>query len=348
MSAEETVQKWIEVARWSPSADNTQPWRVTWAAPDPQTITLVLRKTPLGAGSTPIENELQQLALGSLLTSITLVASEDGYVVHQRAASDDGLTLQLKMSTVKTEGWSELLRRRHTNRRPLNRLPLSPEQLEFVGQVCAEHQGLSLIDFSSQKKKAARLVACLDLIRYQSRQHLDHLLKVLRFEAKAVDGLDVKSLDIPLAAIALFWLLNRWRTLRVIFFLGLEKIFAFVGCRWLIQQSGHFYLLRAQDSSLSSWLEVGRCLQKIWLEATRRNLGLQPFGHTFITYEAHKNPEQFSRDHLELIGQVQEELLRLHPSAQLSTAGIFFRLGKPHKQPVVRSKRRSVAELLAP
>lgn len=348
MTLKDHITDWVDVIRWAPSADNGQPWTVRWDALNEGSIQFHLETTGTHRSSRELDRALNEIALGCLAQNLISIARSEGYTPESIVRAPRGFSVTLTKSIDPDPiPWAQWIRQRHTRRCVFRKEPLSEEEVGAINQIVNRYSGLNLTVFLPDLSPIAKLVSRLDVIRYQNDEHNSHFMNSLRFSAEDNDsGLEIDGLEIPWIGKATIRTMARFPVTRLLFWTGLEHIFAFLGCAQLIRRSSAFIHIAAKTFDEWAWFNVGRCLQEVWLEATQRGIAVHPFGHPFIAWEARVNPDAFSPRHQKIVNDVYERFLER--GANICQPGIFLRLGYPTTEAPPRTKRRPSSGLILP
>lgn len=289
------ARAWGETANHAPSGDNSQPWEVALRVEDGRVImTLHLdAATRIAPSFFDCAFSASYLSLGAFAQNFSLMAASEGF--SPAGLREDAGTFTLIFEPAPTGGTeasatAELIRRRTTNRLPFKKEPLRDEEQQGL-VAAATADGFALRTFTGAEKAGlAGLFTALDRIRYQHRGLYLEFLGKLRFGPEGEqhpDGLRDKTLGVPGPSLLFLRLLRKLRNVRLVhgfFFVGLERIMAFFGCRFLIQNSAAVCVLSGGDDTPLGWFRLGQRFQAVWLEAARRRLALQPLGTTLFLY----------------------------------------------------------------
>jgi len=339
----ERARAWAGLARHAPSGDNSQPWIVGLAAAgDRLTLTLALDDATRAEPSLfDCAFVASYLSLGAFARNFILLAAAEGCLLTDLREEGGRFTLSFSPGTPPAgapdpAGLAGVIQRRLTSRLPFKKDPLPDDARAEFARIAGGHPGLSLREFTGAlKQNLARLFFALDLARYRNPHLYREFLGKLRFGAEAErspDGLRDTTLGAPLPGLLLLRLLRKLRNVRAahgLFFIGLERIMAFAGCLALIRSAPSVFVLTAAKDTPLEWFRLGLGFQEIWLEATRRDLSLQPLGTTLLIYrEKHPAGRQV------LTPAEQETLGGLGERFQggfgldLSRPAIAFRVGR--------------------
>ncbi len=340
------ILKWLDIARWAPSADNLQPWTIDWEIQTDFKIKFSLEINDKFHCPRNLDIALNSLALGCFCQNLISIARNDGYSLDTILPIDSGFSIVLAKSTFVDETpWASLICQRQTRRGIFQKKPLGQSDLEAIKKIVQKYKDLNLSLFTSDFSDIATLISRLDVIRYQNEYHYQHFMRALHFTKDGNDaGIAANSLEIPWVGEVTLKALAIFPFLRFIFWIGTERIFTYLGCKQLLENSSGLIYISARNYNNWSWFDLGRCLQEIWLEITQRGLSAQPFGHSLISFDCHLTPNAYSTQHQSLVNDVYQKFLKLQ--TDIYQPGIFLRLGYPSKTLSRRSKRYPVSQLL--
>jgi sulfur-carrier protein adenylyltransferase/sulfurtransferase len=278
------LEKILELARWAPSGDNTQPWRFEVTGD----LTLVVHGFDTREQCVyDFEGHPSQISLGALLETMKIAASSYGLrveSVRRKNSGDDKPAFDICMMSDPHVMQSPLvasITRRTVQRRAMRVSPLTAAQKheleESVGPGFRTIWRESLAD----RWRIARLLFANAGIRLRMPEayavHRDAIQFDSRFSEDRIPDAAV-GLD-PLSTLSMRWMMKSWRRLN--FFntylagtlvprMELDLIPA-LAC------AAHFAIVRAQaPSSIDDFVESGAAMQRFWLTATKLGLFLQP------------------------------------------------------------------------
>ncbi len=271
----------LEAVRIAPSAHNTQPWRLVLASDDALHLELDPRR---GLPGSDPAGEMLAYSLGCAVEAAATVAD----VEHERCprtpapGSSAGGVVHARWNEPAANAGLALLARRCTDRRPFERTPPAPRDLEPLVRAAARHGlGLALLDDRARIRRAGSLTAqgaahCLGEPGY-----LEELLcwthVVPGPSPAADDGFTPETLCLdPASRWLVLWLKRSAVLRRALSRLGLARVLGWQAAAGL-RASGALALLVAPDAS--DWAQrvrAGRGLMSTWLAATRAGVGVQP------------------------------------------------------------------------
>lgn len=278
------IREILELARWAPSGDNTQPWRFE-VIDDHHFVVHAFDTRDHCVYD--LDGHPSQIALGALLETLAIAASAHGLraAFSRRADSPDThpeYRVELTPdSLVSPDPLLPYVKQRSVQRRPMRTTPLTPLQKQALQSAVGTTYSVNWFDGGAQRWHFARLMFDNAKIRLTIPEayavHRDIIEWQARFSEDRVPdralGLDAMTLKL------MRWVMTSWQ--RVKFF-----------NTWL---AGHLtpriemdllpgvfcaahFAIRAHKApeTLDDYVAAGRAVQRFWLTATSLGLQLQP------------------------------------------------------------------------
>lgn len=359
------IEAILDQARWAPSGDNTQPWRFEIVEPDRVVIhghdtrrecVYDLR----GGGS--------QLAIGALLETITIAATEHGLSAEatlDRAAPPEQprITVRFAPSNTSADALADFIRSRVTQRRPMHRTPLHDLQRETLR--AAVPPGFEVVFFeSAARRRMANLLFRSALIRLSTREAFDTHRRIIEWNATySDDRIPDRAVGLDRMTIRLMrWAMRSWRRVRLLNRFAFGTVLPRIELDWLpgVCCAAHFVLLAPaaecdaepdatpdELSKMKRQLAAGRAVQRFWLTATQLGLQFQPEMTPLIFAQYVRDGVSFTRQAAarRRAAKVRDVMAKLLGPAQLGRAVFLGRLGVA-AAPVSRSLRRPLGGLI--
>jgi molybdopterin/thiamine biosynthesis adenylyltransferase len=323
----------VACATTAPSGGNMQPWRFEASADR-----IRARIDPSRSSLLDFRNRAALLALGAALEAAEIGARALGYE-PEATLGDDGWELALRR-TGDVRDDVELLWRRGCNRRTDGSAPVSEEELrqlaahaapldaDVVGRDALEGLGTAL--------------GSLDRVRFLSARLRRDMVRELRFPGDDTrDGIDVASLELDAADLAAMDVLRTGAGMDLLAKLdrgwGLGNL-----ARDAFMASAGALVLRAAAVEPPALIDGGRGLMRLWLEATRRELAVHPWGSPFLFQRLHEEPGSLEPWEHEALTQAAGgfSLERDRPIL------LILRISRSGP-PTTRSRRRPLDDVLA-
>ena len=294
----------LDLARWAPSGDNTQPWRFE--------IKDELEVVVHGFDTRDhcvydLDGHPSQMALGALLETMRIAATGHGLrteVTRRLDMPDEKPTFEIRFVPDPKLGPSPLIPSitiRTVQRRPLSTTPLTAEQKSVLeASVAPDHQ-IIWFETLRQRWRVARLMFRNAKLRLTMREAFEVHRSVIEWNAQfsedkvpdqavGVDPLTLKLMRWAMQSWPRVEFLNTWLAGTLMPRLQLDLIPG-LAC------AAHFGLgAKVAPVSIDDYVAAGRAMQRFWLEATRLGLWLQPEMTPVIFGRYHRERMAFTSD----------------------------------------------------
>ena len=223
-------------------------------------------------------------------------------------------------------------------------MSLSPKAADNIHQAAINNgiPGSSLRLLQGDDKIAvADIVALNDRLVFENLHLHGFLFEHIRWNPEEAertrDGLDIRTLELAPPDRILFPLLKNFGFVKFIRMFGTTKIIA-ANARKLMLSASAAGMITIESTSAESWLNAGRMLERVWLEATRQGLAFHLMtGITLLIQRVRDGViEGLDSDNISLIKQA-DALLAGVSGTELPVA-LLFRIGNADA-PTVRSLR---------
>jgi sulfur-carrier protein adenylyltransferase/sulfurtransferase len=347
------IEQIVELAKWAPSGDNTQPWRFE-----------IVDDSHLVVHGFDTRNDCvydflgrpSQISLGALLENICIAAS--GHFLRAdiayRDSDDEHPAFDVRFTRepdLRPDPLIDCIRDRCVQRRPYSTRPLTQlEKSELASSLGAGHRLLWVEGFKG-RLAMAKILSQSGRLRLTIPEAYQVHRRIIQWRARySEDRVPDKALGLDGATLFLMrWVMGSWK--RVEFFntflggtilprIELDMLPA-LGC------AAHFFIVANEKSSkLEDYLLAGRALQRFWLTATKLGLQLQPemsplifhsYASSGITVSARKG----SQDEAVKIAKALDRVL----TGQAARTVFMGRIGSG-KNPAARSTRLPLHQLL--
>lgn len=284
MNASRTIDKVLDLARWAPSGDNTQPWAFE-VIDDAHAV--VHGHDTRDHCVYDLDGRASQMSLGALLETASIGASALGHRVS--ATLRDGSlpthpTFDLRLQpdpAMPADPLAAAIERRSVQRRPYRTTALTDEQKARLAQSLGPDHAVRWVEGPAGRARMALLLfrsARLRLVTQEAYQvHRD----VIEWDARfSVDRVPDQALGVGRPMIALMrFAMASWG--RVQFFNR------FLAGTWMprLQMDllpawacgAHFLITaRTAPTGVEDQVAAGRAMQRFWLTATDLGLAMQP------------------------------------------------------------------------
>lgn len=347
----------LDLARWAPSGDNTQPWRFELVNDQ------IIRIHGFDTRDHVIydyEGHASHIAHGALLETIRIAATQFGLTANWRVAADEGERRPIyevqfaSASDSAVDALFPFIKTRTVQRRPMSTNRITDLQRNALVDAAGNTFALRFFEEPSDRLKIAKLLWSSAKIRLTCREAYPVHRDIIEWRAQfSKDRIPEQAIGVdPLTARLMEWALKSWDRVHFLnrFLLGtvapriqLDLLPGyFCGAHLLVKPSTAL-------NSLTDWLALGGAIQRIWLTATKHGLLLQPQMTPVIFRWYVRSNQKFSSDErlFERSVKVTEKFERITDSAPASKFGFFCRLGFS-TTPTSRSIRRDPSELMSP
>lgn len=342
----------LDLARWAPSGDNRQLWFVRGRKEGAE---IALRDDDLGFLD---RGPAMRIALGAFGESFRLAAGKLGISadVHFEPQGESGGRAQLQLGRRSTSSLcaarlAALLPLRCSNRRLYQRGSCSVDELnQLATEVSALPEvGLSFITGERLAPLSAALALGEKVRLRHDICHRDFHSKVrwTAEEAEAnptgfwVDTFEIKKHE----RLFLRWT-RAWGLFRALDTVFRVANMAAAYAQRQVLNSGAVAVFSLRDQSASSWIEVGRALQRVWLRATSLGLSGQVLGVAPIfLHRLRAGGEGFSSRQRRQVTRMGERLGAIEEMPPAHELALMLRLGRA-PAPTARAGRLPAAMLL--
>ncbi len=354
MTPPTVIEQILDLARWAPSGDNTQPWR--FEIVDDHHVVVHGFDTRSHCVY-DLDGRPSQISLGALLETISIAATKHGFLaiitrrVEMPATTPTFNVRFVPDQNLKPDPLIPCIPCRSVQRRAMRTRPLSLKEKEALAAAIGENHTILWLEGTAKRWAVARLMfnnAKLRLTLPEAYQvHRDIIQWNSRFSEDRVPdqalGLDSATLRL------MHWVMQSWR--RVDFFntflagtlaprIQMDLIPG-IAC------AAHFIILaREAPKGVDNYIDAGRAVQRFWLTATKLGLQLQPEMTPLIFFRYARDGIQFSKAP-QMFGEAQKvakQLNQLVGEKNSSLAVFMGRIGAA-SAPEARSLRLSLDHL---
>ena len=285
----------------APSGDNLQPWRFV-ASDESIDVFLVQERThnvydykkagSLVATGTAIENLLIASAGAGRFTELTLYPNPGNplhlaHILFRKGGRDENLGSELRRL-------ESFIYTRNTNRNPYRDDELSKEQQREFQNIVEQSSirgRLSMVGDPTRKRQLAKHLSFNERLIFTNRCLHNALYRNIRWTRREVrrsrDGLDIRSLELPVVERFLFACMRPWPVAWLLSWFGAAAISARRSER-VFARSGALGAIIMDGATEQDLVNSGRLMERIWLAATGMGLSMQP-AFFFVTVGLRKN-----------------------------------------------------------
>jgi hypothetical protein len=344
----------LELARWAPSGDNTQPWR--FEVIDDHHLVVHAFDTRAHCVY-DLDGHPSQIAHGALLETLAIAASAHGLrtVIKRRPDAPDTRPeywVELAPdSQLKPDPLLPFVKHRSVQRRTMRTAPLTPSQKKLLQDALGDPYTVRWFEGGEQRWRLAKLMfdnAKLRLILPEAYTvHRDIIEWRARFSEDRVPdqalGLDAVTLKL------MRWIMGSWQRVRFFNTWLAGHLTPRIELDLLpgLFCAAHFAILANKaPTTLDDYVAAGRAVQRFWLTATRLGLQMQPEVTPLIFGRYVREGTEFSRmpGAADTAAKLGKRFARILPDVPVSQVAFMGRIGNG-KVAVSRSLRRPVESL---
>jgi hypothetical protein len=350
------IEQILDLARWAPSGDNTQPWRFEIVSEDRM---LVHGFDTRDHCVYDLTGHPSQIALGGLLETIRIAASHFGFRADiQRLASPETRpTFDIHLvhdPAVAPSALQPCIKARAVQRRPMKSRRLTITQKQALEASLGKRYTVVWFEGWRRRLSVARLLFRSARIRLITPEAFEVHRNVIEWNARfSTDKVPDRAIGLdPLTLRLMRWAMRDWHRIE---FLN-TYLAGTIGPRIQLDFvpgmacAAHFLIVySAPPAGIDDYVAGGAAVQRFWLTATRLGLYLQPEMTPLIFAGYARERRQFSQipEALELAEYVRltfDELVGGHVAQRALFMG---RIGAG-PAPAARSTRLPVDRLMYP
>lgn len=280
----DTLVRILELGRWAPSGDNTQPWRFEIVDDG---LVLVHGFDTRDEVVYDFAGHASHIAHGALLETLRIAASGHGCVATWalRSGGDDRRPVyEVRMrraQALPVDPLFPFIEQRVVQRRPMHTTALTASQREALRAAVGDAYELRLFETFSARAAVARLLWDNARIRLTCPEAFEVHRQVIEWGARfSADRIPEQAVGVdPLTARLMRWVMQSWA--RVDFFnkylmgtvaprIQLDLLPA-LGC------AAHLCVIaRQRPAGMLDYVGAGIAMQRLWLTAHAVGLHLQP------------------------------------------------------------------------
>lgn len=351
----ETTLRILDLARWAPSGDNTQPWRFQILADD---HVIVHGHDTRDVILYDYDGHASHMAHGALLETMRIAASAEGLSMAWQASADSEwrkIEYDVRFSNssgMEADPLYPFIEKRTVQRRPMSTKPLTEIQRQALIAAAGEGFLLQLFESFSQKKAIAKLLWDNAYIRLTCPEAFPVHQDIIEWGARvSKDRIPEQAVGIdPITAKLMRWVMQSWPRVKFFNRFLMGTVMPRVQLDYLpaLMCAAHLLIRpKVHPRALEDWVCLGQAMQRVWLTATQHGLLLQPemtpvifrwYARTFRTFSA--EPDFSVRS-----AALALDFERIAVASNDAAFGFFGRVGRS-ATPRSRSVRLDLAELL--
>ena len=284
LETESRIETVLELARWAPSGDNTQPWRFEIM----DDTTFVLHGSDTRDWCVyDLEGRPSQIALGALIENVVLVAADLGLkadIEHLADSPESAPRFLVRLDPDQLgapDPLAQWIPHRVTQRRALTTRPLTDEVKSQLESAVGENYAIDWIEGSAGRWRMARLLFSSAKIRLTIPEAYQVHRRIIEWDAtESPDRIPDKAVGLdPLGLKLMRWAMQSWSRVDFLNRYLAGTLLPRVQLDLVpAMRCGAHFILRAHTppTTLQDYVNAGRAMQRLWLQATALGLQYQP------------------------------------------------------------------------
>ena len=330
----------------SPSADNSQPWKMEWH----DNILIVHYDTKRVFEKTfACNSHATLLAIGAATENLTQAANALGLTLYWELPEVIDLKTQFYFQVTVNSGCDSFnlsqtkhlqLFKRHTNRHPY-KAQLLPDDVK--AQLIVLTQGSARLVVITNKAAIANvseLVRRASELRFQTQEAHELLGKSLRFDSHSDsqhgEGLDVATLALPPGGALFLRLISDWSRMRWFNAFGTYKLLAMIDAH-PVRTASALLAIVGPSTSILDTISAGQLMNRAWISLNAQDICVHPYYAVSDQIERRKLGS-IPRKLIEHADHLHEEARHQFLLGDGETLHMLLRVGYSARKPVL-SKR---------
>jgi nitroreductase len=278
------IEEILDLARWAPSGDNSQPWRFEIVAADHVVVHAFDTRRHCVYD---LEGRASQLAVGALLETIRIAATLHGAtvrIVRRADAPEEQPLIDVwleRVAGVSADPLAAFIRDRSVQRKPFSTAPLASDARRRLEDAVGPGFRVVWFEGWSQRLRMAWLATRSAKIRLTTPEAYAVHRDIIEWGARySEDKVPDQALGAdPLTVRSMRWALTSWPRVRTMnrYFGG--TLLPRLQLDFLpgLRCAAHFALLADEPATdVDGYLAAGAAVQRFWLACTALGLQLQP------------------------------------------------------------------------
>lgn len=344
------IHKIIEAGIRAPSGDNCQPWKFLVINDNELEISIDNKNAK---SFFDVNHAATYISIGAVIKNMEIAArhylSQLNYkIINATSGEFTKATITLTPHFYKhppLPDFYQSMRARTVNRRPYlpHKLPDSTWK-ELIEVGSSNTSEIVIYKNKNEIKKWVKAIKSADIIRWSHPEIHNELFDKIRYSQKQAEelrtGLEIDRLGAGPGAKYIMKFLSSWSRMQ-----NLNKIKA---PHMLAEQTA--FLARASsglvgvwinEDSPEQWIETGRIIESLWVNAKHLGLEIQPLPVAAYLERKHQlssNKDIFTESHQTQLTVIKEIINEFRPNPDSATCAMLFRVGKgiPMKGTAIR------------
>ncbi len=345
------VARILDLARWAPSGDNTQPWRFEVVS---DAHIVIHAHDTRNWCVYDLDGRPSQIAVGALLETLAIAASAEGRraeFTRRADAPEENPIIDVKLveaPDIPPDPLLPFIRARVTQRRPFSSKPLGKREKAALESAVGADYRVVWVEGWERKWRMARLLYRNAHIRLTIPEAYEVHKRIIQWDAQfSEDRIPDQALGIDRVTLQLMkWAMRSWERVRMLnrYFAGTVVPRVQLDLIPALQCAAHFLIISDKPlKDIDDYLEGGRAMQRFWLTAAGLGLQFQPEMTPLIFSRYAAVSVNFTQDPraLEEAGILAARLRKILEKEDVMNAVFMGRVGTG-RSPRARSLRKAV------
>ena len=345
------INQILEAAVRAPSGDNVQPWKFEVS----ENYTRIdLYNLPEKDNSYYNYKQLASyISHGAVIENIDIASRHLGCQAHVSLFPDENeinhvATIKLIHSEARVEPMYQAIFERYTNRFQFKHIDISEEVVDKLSATVEniDDTSVSLVYQQDKINELSKNLMVNDRLVFECKDLHQFLFSKVRWNKKQIeetnDGMPVDTLGLNPMEKLTFPLMRFWSFINTANYFGLSRIIG-LKCWWNCRNASILGMVSIKGNDKFAFVQGGRAIQRVWLEATVLGFSLQPIiGLTLLINRLkHNELNDFSETHKQLVQRNAKALPELFGINESDTLLMGFRVGEGEAV-AVKTKRIKV------
>lgn len=283
-SAGNLAHQILDVARWAPSGDNSQPWRFEIMGDN---HVVIHGHDTRDHCVYDLRGHASQLSLGTLLETVTIAATEHGMQTHIQPRTGQPDTNPVfdieftKSPEIKPDPLLPHVSRRTVQRRPMSTRPINNRERQQLEAAAGSDFHIIWLESFRDRLRIARLLSRNGGLRLTLPEAFKTHSSIIQWDSdQSEDRIPAKAVGLdPVTMHLMRWAMGSWSRADFLNRYMAGTLIPRFELDFLtgIACAAHFIIMAKEPpKTLDDFVTAGRSVQRFWLTCTRLGLQLQP------------------------------------------------------------------------
>jgi len=345
----------LDMARWAPSGDNSQPWR--FKITDDSHVVIHGHDTRDHCVY-DLRGHASQLSQGILLETIAIAASGHGVQAHIQSRSgqpDTNPVFDIEFTNnpdTKPDPLLPHISRRMVQRRPMSTRPINNRERQLLEASVDSDSHIIWLESFRDRLRVARLLSRNGGLRLTLPEAFKTHSSIIQWDSdQSEDRIPAKAVGLdPVTTHLMRWAMGSWNRVDFLNRYMAGTLIPRIELDFLtgIACASHFIIMAKEPArTLDDFVAAGRSVQRFWLTCTRLGLQLQPEMTPLIFHSYVRNGIEFSSNQRsqKLAKKLAAQLEDIAAHEKIEHAVFMGRIGSG-STPTARSVRLPLDQLI--